>query len=368
MMSRRISPSTQQPPPTVTIDGLVPGSTVSNNVPLTITASSSAPHDKIQVWIDDVLVTTVEDDQAILYLWNTKLEFNKTLEVLARSWDENGQSASDSVTVTVSNDGITQFTDHFNTGLKFWRSINKPLVKRGTWTEWTTRTSPDSPPPMSGGKEAYVAPLLGPDNQWHNANDNLRSQRMDASAFTFLTNVQFEYRCRNGFSLWYTIDDGANWVLVDNLPANNNWQQYSRVLDLSGEQFYLELRYTGNVRNNTSNAVGANIDEFKMNEAPSDPPTVDLTSHEDGDSIDTSAIFIATAADDIAVDRVEFFVNGGLAGTDSEAPFEYERTITGEDNRPNIPVSVIAYDSDGLTSAPDIAAINWATPRPLPSV
>lgn len=352
-------------PPTVTISGVVPGSTVSGNVPLTISATHAAPIDKIQVWIDGVLVHSEPGDDAILYLWNSLVDFNKTMDVTARAWDTNGQSATDTISVTVSNSGLTSFTDFFNTGLKFWRSTNFPIERRGTWTQWNTRSSPASPPPISGGNEAWVQPMLA-DNEWHNALDNLRSQRFDATAFTHLTSISFEYRCRSGLSLWYTTDDGANWTLIDNLPSNSSWQQYNRVIDLSGSQFYLELRYNGNVRADDNSGLGANIDTVHVEEAPSDPPSVAITSHVTGDSIATEVTFVAEASDDVGVDHVDFYVNGGLAGTDSEAPYEYVRNLRDEDNRPAVPVRVVATDSDGLTSTPFEISVNWATERPYP--
>ncbi|MCB1221848.1 MAG: M6 family metalloprotease domain-containing protein [Planctomycetales bacterium] len=352
-------------PPTVTLSGITPGSTVSGNVPLTITTTSAAGIAEIQLWVDGVLVDVKTGSGSSTPLWNTLVDFNKTMDVMARAYDVNGQSATDTVSVTVSNSGVVSFADYFNIGFKLWRSINFPDVRRGTWTQWETRACPASPPPISGGNEAYVAPMLN-DNEWHNALDNLRSQRVNAVDFEYLVSISFEYRARDGFSLWYTTDEGQNWTLLDNLTQTNDWSTYNRVVDLRGSQFYLEFRYSGNVRGDNQSGRGANIDNISVHEAPSDPPTVQITSHVDGDHISNSTLFTADANDDFGIDHVDFYVNGGLAFTDSEAPYEYERNLVNDDNRPDIPVRVVATDSDGLTSVPDEVAISWDTERPFP--
>ncbi|MEZ5339586.1 MAG: M6 family metalloprotease domain-containing protein [bacterium] len=352
-------------PPTVTLSGLTPGSTVSGNVPLSITTSSSAGIDRIQLWVDGVLVDTKYGANSSAPLWNTLVDFNRTMDVMARVYDNNGQSGSDTISVTVSNQGVTSFMDFFNIGFKLWRIIDFPEQRRGTWTQWETRGSPASPPPISGGNEAWVAPQLN-DNEWHNALDNLRSQRVDATDYVHMASISFEYRCRDGLSLWITADEGQNWTLIDELPQTNDWTAYNKVLDMSGSQFYLELRYDGNVRADNQAGRGANIDNFDVHEAPSDPPVVQITSHADGEHVGGSTLFVAEATDDTGVDHVDFYVNGGLAFTDSEAPYEYERSLINDDNRPDIPVRVIATDLDGLTSAPHQLAISWDTERPFP--
>lgn len=79
------------------------------------------------------------------------------------------------------------------------------------------------------------------------------------------------------------------------------------------------------------------------------PPTVTLTSPVNGATAVAPALFTvaATAADDDGIDRVEFYANGALIGTDGAAPYEVQWTnvAAGDYN-----ITARAYDARGAST------------------
>ncbi|HZD24347.1 MAG TPA: DNRLRE domain-containing protein, partial [Acidimicrobiia bacterium] len=59
-------------------------------------------------------------------------------------------------------------------------------------------------------------------------------------------------------------------------------------------------------------------------EADTTPPTVTLDQPTEGDIVFHIETLSATAADDVAVDRVEFLVDGAVVGTDLDSPYQLE--------------------------------------------
>ncbi len=79
------------------------------------------------------------------------------------------------------------------------------------------------------------------------------------------------------------------------------------------------------------------------------PPTVSIAAPVDGAIVTASISIDATASDDTAMDRVEFYVAGSLVGTDSAAPYSFNwDTTTVADGNTN--VSVTAFDAAGNSS------------------
>ena len=344
-------------PPQVDITAPGAGSTVNGTVSVTVAATDDNSVSKVQLLIDGQLVKTWSSwSSPSTYSWNTLVDFNKTLSITARAWDAENQVGSETISVTVSNTGVTSVSDNFEGGLGNWRVVNYPEQPRGTYTEWNTRTSPGSPPPLGSGSEAWVQPPA--DAIMYGAYDMLRSQRVDATAYTHSARVRFYYRCRSGLSLKITTDDGATWSTLASLAASGNWATYNAWFDsLAGETFYLGLFYTGGVQNNSRTGLGANIDNLYIEQLPSDPPTVNITAPADGATISGSVSFTADASDDGTVASVKFYLNNSLVNTDNSPPWSYTRNTSNDDNHPALPVKAVATDNDGLDSQPDTITV-----------
>ncbi|MEP0813450.1 MAG: M6 family metalloprotease domain-containing protein [bacterium] len=351
--------------PSVAITSPGPGDTVSGGEVISVDAADDDSISKVELFIDGEWTADLTS-APYNYAWNTRVEFNKSVEITARAFDGNGQSASDTIFVTVDNAGVTTLSDDFESGLFKWKILNAPREPGGQYTAWDTRTSPGDPAPLGAGNEAWVRPYGGADT-WHNANkDKLRSQRVDISGFTNRIHMKFFYRSRDTFEVYATTDEGATWRLVDRVQPNWGWTLWNRTFELQGTGAYIELRYTGSVHPTADAGLGANIDDFMLREAPSDPPTAAITSHIEGDVISGDATFTADASDDNAVERVYFYLHDWLVSTDEDAPWEYTRNTLDDDNHPNIVLKVISEDNDGLPSEPASISLKWKNDRPYP--
>lgn len=352
-------------PPQVQILSPGAGDTVSGDTGIHIVASDDIAVDKVQILVDGLLVATNTSETDFTYNWNTLVDFNKTLTITARAWDEEDQAGSMSIQVTVSNTGVTEIADDFAGGLAQWRSINEALASRGQVTRWATRDSPGEPPPLGGGREAWVRPVS--DDVWCGAHDRLRAMRLDTSAFTRQVQVRFAYRCRPGFALWATQDEGLHWVRLDTIPESNGWSWFNRLYALAPGAWYLRLDYDGETHSADNGGWSANIDDVLVSQIPSEPPTIDITSHDTGDTVSGIVLFTAEAQDDTGVAQVRWYLNDALAATDSDgAPWEYSRDTTGDDNLPAVRLKAIAEDVDGLPSVPDEITVSWRNERAYP--
>jgi hypothetical protein len=311
----------------------------------------------VQLLIDGQLVNTWSSwSSPSTYTWNTLVEFNKSLSITARAWDAEDQVGSATISVTVNNSGVTSVSEDFNSGLGNWRVVNYPAEPRGSYTEWNYRASPGSPAPLGSGNEAWVQPPV--DSIMYGAYDMLRSQRVNATAYTRPARVTFYYRCYDGLQLRATTDNGSTWTTLDNVLASDNWSTYSSYFSaLEGQTFYLGLFYIGGVQNDASAGLGANIDNLNIVQLPSDPPTVTITAPANGATISGSVTFTADATDDGTVAQVRFYLNNSLVNTDNAAPWSYTRNTSSDDNHPALPVKAIATDNDGIDSAPDAITV-----------
>ena len=86
------------------------------------------------------------------------------------------------------------------------------------------------------------------------------------------------------------------------------------------------------------------------------PPAVSITSHASGTIISGGVTFKANASDDNGVTKVEFFVDGSLAGTDTSSPYEtgWNSLSVGDGVHA---LTAKAYDTIGQTSIAIIAVI-----------
>jgi len=85
------------------------------------------------------------------------------------------------------------------------------------------------------------------------------------------------------------------------------------------------------------------------------PPTVIITSPLDGAPLQRKQRIEAQAFDDVAVARVEFYVNGALLATDTTAPYVVYWNTRRAANGPNI-IKAVAYDPRGNSSAAEVTA------------
>ncbi|MCC7479553.1 M6 family metalloprotease domain-containing protein [bacterium] len=352
-------------PPSVVINAPLGGDTISSLQPISVTCSDNAPLSRIDFIVDgQVIAQDSSGNFAANTNWNSRCEFNGPCEITVRAWDSEMQSGSATITVDVSNNGLPSFSDNFESNMLRWRSLNFPEERRGHFTAWDQRSSPPEGSPPVTGKEAFVNASSG---NWCGAYDMLRSQRLDTTGFSRPLQVSFRYRCRGGFSLEASEDNGQSWSKLFDIPPSGEWTKYGAVLPLQDKVLYLRFRYQGDVNANDYGCLGANIDDVLVREAPSDPPSLQFTSHSNGDAVSGMTTFEVSGADDGGIDRVRFFVNGSLSVTDTGEPWTYERDTIWDDNNPAVKVSAIAEDGDELFSVPAEVTVAWRNARTYPA-
>jgi hypothetical protein len=95
---------------------------------------------------------------------------------------------------------------------------------------------------------------------------------------------------------------------------------------------------------------GAVFDRFTLDkceqEADASPPTVSLTSPAANETVSGDTLLQSQAGDDVRVEKVDFFIDGALAGIDLSAPYQYSwNTRTASDGSHTIEARV--YDIAG---------------------
>jgi len=96
-------------------------------------------------------------------------------------------------------------------------------------------------------------------------------------------------------------------------------------------------------------------------------PSVTLTSPVTGESLPSPATRLrAEASDNFSVARVEFYVNGGLAGSDTSSPYEYDYTFPA--GMLSINVIARAYDPAGNSTATPQATATVFAPQAVVSL
>ena len=333
---------------------------------ITIEASDDVSISKVQLLVDGQLVKTWASwSSPSTYTWNTLTEFNKTLTITARAWDGGNQAGSYTINVTVSNSGVTAIADAFESGLVNWRVVNTPDEKIGTYTQWSVRVSPASPPPLGSGNEVYVAPPT--DGQQYTCNELLRGQRFNATAFSRAVRVQFYYRAWANGELRATTDNGSTWTTLGTVQSTSAWSAFDESYSsLRGQVFYIGFFYNGMAESDYDALCDFNIDNVVVGELPSDPPSVTITSPQDGAVVSGQVTVTADASDDGFVTEVRFYINNALVYTDVSQPWQYAWNTLASDNHPSLSVKAVAVDNDGLLSPPDeihvVLRNNWVYP------
>jgi parallel beta-helix repeat protein len=94
------------------------------------------------------------------------------------------------------------------------------------------------------------------------------------------------------------------------------------------------------------------------------PPTVSLTAPADGASVQGTITLSADAADNLAVSRVEFLVNGTLVGTDTSSPYATSFDTTTLANG-SATLSARAADAAGNQTTSSARTVTINNPAPL---
>jgi plastocyanin len=160
---------------------------------------------------------------------------------------------------------------------------------------------------------------------------------------------------------WRASTSGHDTKSVDNLWASPNPMPvnttFSHTFNTAGSFGYFCTPHR---------AVGM-VGTITVQGAANQPPTVSLTAPADGGTFSTtdSITFSANANDDAGVNRVEFYSDGNLIGTDTSSPYSVTATLPAGQHS----ITAKAFDGPGLsaTSGPRTITVN-APQNQAPSV
>ncbi len=116
----------------------------------------------------------------------------------------------------------------------------------------------------------------------------------------------------------------------------------------SATQALLENATANKVTSPGTGSPNLLLDSLFSGSQPGDttPPTTSITSPAGGATVSGTVTVSATAADDVGVSRVEFFVDGSLAGTDTSSPYAIGWNTTTAANGAHS-LQTRAYDAAG---------------------
>ena len=114
---------------------------------------------------------------------------------------------------------------------------------------------------------------------------------------------------------------------------------------------------------------GCNADNTTQPEKDTTPPTVSITSPANNGSVLDSTLIVVNASDNIAVEKVEIYIDGNLVCTRSTVPWQYEWNVRNLSLNTVHTIVAKAYDAANNigTSQTINVTVNWTDTTP-PSV
>ncbi len=193
------------------------------------------------------------------------------------------------------------------------------------------------------------------------AQEESPSIQLDRASLSFIGSAgyanplpqQFMVRNSGGLTLNFQVQTNRPWIQVS--PAygssTGQWREVVVTVDISGLSI--------GSHSGTISVTSADADNSPQNLAVildvvnDKPPSVSITSPQDGAVLSKIVTVRAQASDDKGVQRVEFYLDGKMETTDRQAPFEW-RWDTAAFPSGKHAVSARAHDTIGLTAEDSI--------------
>lgn len=357
--------------PSVAVTAPVNNTSVSGTVSVTASASDNVGVSKVEFYINSVLAAT-DSASPFAYSWNTGLVPNGTYSVMAKAYDAAGNVGQSAfVTANVNNTttppagtitavfGNVAGSGYPNTVADTYLNINADVNAAGTdlsaytWPaakpanailmNWNLSSLPAGAQIQSatlslymtgsGGDALYEMPVSGIINKMpviakSNGNSYDGTNAWTASSVPY-----------GGIPLAQSdIAPAIDAPLIDKTIGYKNWNVTSIVKDwvvLPGNNRGL-LVNSSSKAGADSNRVFASSEAVDANQRPklvvtytlaasSDvtAPTVAINAPTSSATVSGTVAVSATASDNVAVTKVEFYVNGVLQATDTTSPYSF---------------------------------------------
>ncbi len=267
--------------PVVSITAPAANSTVKGTVYVAATATSSVRVRRVEFYINGLLKRT-DTVSPYTYSWDTTSIANGPYSITAKAYDASGNVGQSSAVAVTVNNGVADTT-----------------------APTTFITSP-----------AANAIVSGTVNIAASAADNIGVSKVE-----FYVNGSLK-------GTDSTAPYSYNWNTTS--VANGSYSITARAYDAAG-----------NVGQSSAVAVSVN-----NTVADTTAPTTSITSPAANAIVSGTVNIAASAADNVGVSRVEFYVNGSLKGTDTTAPYSYSWSTTSVANG-SYSITARAYDAAG---------------------
>lgn len=195
-----------------------------------------------------------------------------------------------------------------------------------------------------------------------------------SSANTYLLQVDTASCFNVGSSATKTVPTYTNGSSARFASGNTNW--INNATDNSRVQASLSagthtIKLIGNAQDVVvdrlafildGNCVPTGTGDTCVGSTDTTAPSVSITSPADGATISGTSTIKATASDDVAVTKLEYYVDGTLKSTLSASPYNYSLDTTTLSNAPHV-IKATAYDAANNSSTDTInVTVNNATP------
>jgi len=378
--------------PTVSVTAPANSATVSGTVSVAASASDNVGVSKVEFYVNSVLAAT-DTASPFTYSWNTSLVSNGTYSVMAKAYDATGNvGQSASVTATVNN-GVTPpagtITAVFGNaaGSNYANTVEDTFLQlntkaNATSTALNTYTWPAAKPANailmnwdlsalpagaviqsatlslymseSGGDALYEMPVSGIINKMPVIAKSNGTTYDGTNAWT-ASSVP-----NNSIPLAQSdIATAVDAPLVDKIIGYKNWNVTSLVkgwVATAANNKGLLLNSSSKASSD-SNRVFASSEAADASQRPklvvlytlasdTTAPAVAITAPGSSTTVSGTVTVSATASDNVAVTKVEFYVNGTQQTSDTASPYSFSWNTTAVANG-SYAITAKAYDAEG---------------------
>ena len=291
--------------PTAQITSPANGATVSGTVSVAATATDNVGVSRVELLVDGAQIAS-DSSAPYQFSWNTAALSNGTHTLQARAVDAASNAGlSSTLTVTVNN------------------TVTPPP---DTTVPTAQITSPSNGATVSGTVNVAVT-----------AADNVAVSRVEL------------------------LVDGTQVASDTSAPYQFSWNTAA----LSNGTHTLQARAVDAASNaGLSSIVSVTVNNTVTPPSDTTAPTAQITSPANGATVSATANVAVTAADNVAVSRVELLLDGVLVATDSAAPYQFAWDTSGTTNGSHT-LRARAVDSSnntGLSAIITVTVSNTATP------
>jgi len=389
--------------PTVSVTAPSNNATVGGTVSVTASASDNVSVSKVEFYVNNALAAT-DTSSPFSYSWNTAMVTNGTYSIVAKAYDAAGnigQSAAISaavnntvtppagtVTAVFGNVAGANFPNTVeDTFLKINNEVNSTSTTLNTYTwpagkpanailmNWNLSTLPANAQIQSatlslymtgsGGDAQYEIPVSGIVNKSPIVAKSNGNSYDGTNAWT-ANSVPY-----GGVPLAQSdIAAVVDAPLVDKIIGYKNWDLTNIVKDwvaTPGNNRGLLLNSSSKASSD-SNRVFASSEAADANQRPklvvtytlssdSTAPSVAISAPSGSTAVSGTVAVSATASDNVAVTKVEFYVNGALQTADTAAPYSFSWNT---DNFSNgaYTLTAKAYDAAGNVGQSSAVSVN----------